>query len=140
MEITLDIDKFAKDVVDKALNDIKLEGKTIREWVEIIAKQQTSDVCIRREEAIKTVLPYADGDLIADDLMRLPPVKPESFINKPCISEGVCHEDKLQMLDKIRAEIEQIADEEQKYDKLWATGLRYAIKIIDKYRTKESEE
>lgn len=40
MEITLDIDKFAKDVVDKALNDIKLEGKTIREWVEIIAKQQ----------------------------------------------------------------------------------------------------
>lgn len=64
----------------------------------------------------------------------------EPFINKPCISEGVCHEDKMQTLDKLRAEIEQIADEEQKYDKLWATGLRYAVKIIDKYRTKEGGE
>lgn len=43
------------------------------------------------------------------------------------------------VLDKIRAEIEQIADEEQKYDEKWAIGLRYAIKIIDKY-TAESEE
>ena len=24
-----------------------------------------------------------------------------SFINKPCVSEGVCREDKLQVLDKI---------------------------------------
>lgn len=37
-------------------------------------------------------------------------------------------------LDLIRAEIEQIADEEQKHDKKWAIGLRYAVKIIDKYR------
>ena len=38
------------------------------------------------------------------------------------------------VLDKIRAEIEQIADEEQKHDEKWATGLRYAVKIIDKYK------
>ena len=37
-------------------------------------------------------------------------------------------------LEQIRAEIEQIADEEQKHDGNWAIGLRYAIKIIDKYR------
>ena len=37
------------------------------------------------------------------------------------------------MLDKIRAEIEQTADEEQKHDEKWAIGLRYAVKIIDKY-------
>lgn len=37
------------------------------------------------------------------------------------------------VLDKIRAEIEQIADEEQKHDEKWAIGLRYAVKIIDKY-------
>jgi hypothetical protein len=42
-------------------------------------------------------------------------------------------------LDKIRAEIEQIADEEQKHDEKWAIGLRYAVKIIDKYK-EESEE
>ena len=38
------------------------------------------------------------------------------------------------VLDKIRAEIKQTVDEEQKYDEKWAIGLRYAIKIIDKYR------
>ena len=36
-------------------------------------------------------------------------------------------------LNKIRTDIEQIADEEQKHDKKWAIGLRYAVKIIDKY-------
>ena len=38
------------------------------------------------------------------------------------------------VLDKIKAEIEQIADEEQKHDEKWAIGLRYAVKIIDKYK------
>lgn len=37
------------------------------------------------------------------------------------------------VLGKIRAEIEQIADEEQKHDEKWAIGLRYAVKIIDRY-------
>ena len=32
----------------------------------------------------------------------------EPFINKPCISTGVCHEDKVKVLDKIRAEIERL--------------------------------
>lgn len=70
----------------------------------------------------------------------------ESFINKPCISEGVCHEDKVKVLDKIRAEIEQ------EYKRLGATradetlelgeclGLKMSLKIIDKYRNKENEE
>lgn len=49
--------------------------------------------------------------------------------NKDCL---VC------VLDKIKAEIEQIADEEQKHDEKWAIGLRYAVKIIDKYKA-ESE-
>ena len=41
------------------------------------------------------------------------------------------------VLDKIRAEIEQTADEEQKYDEKWAIGLRYAVKIIDKYKAEK---
>lgn len=32
-----------------------------------------------------------------------------------------------------------MADEEQKHDEKWAMGLRYAVKIIDKYKS-ESEE
>lgn len=42
-------------------------------------------------------------------------------------------------LDDLRAEIEQIADEEQKHDKKWAIGLRYAVKIIDRYRRENDE-
>lgn len=43
--------------------------------------------------------------------------------------------DRLQnAFEQIRSEIEQTADEEQKHDEKWAIGLRYAIKIIDKYK------
>jgi Mg2+/Co2+ transporter CorC len=52
-------------------------------------------------------------------------------------TEGVTTADDV--LDKIKAEIEQIADAEQKHDEKWAIGLRYAVKIIDKYKA-ESEE
>ena len=52
-------------------------------------------------------------------------------------TEGITTADDV--LDKIRAEIKQTADEEQKHDEKWAIGLRYAIKIIDKYKA-ESEE
>ena len=41
--------------------------------------------------------------------------------------------------DDLKAEIKQIADEEQKHDEKWAIGLRYAVKIIDKYNV-ESEK
>lgn len=47
--------------------------------------------------------------------------------------------DTIDALNKIRSEIEQIADEEQKHDEKWALGLRYAIKIIDKYRNEARE-
>lgn len=104
------------------------------------------DLCTDCAKKLYSFLKGSDTEKVLDGVIyegkpirELSPVTPEPFINKPCISEGVCHEDKMQVLDKLRAEIEQIADEEQKHDKLWATGLRYAVKIIDKYRTKESE-
>lgn len=59
----------------------------------------------------------------------------EPFINKPCISEGVCHEDKMKVLEKIKAEMQDIMivsqDEERIYQQIKA--------IIDKYMA-ESEE
>ena len=36
-------------------------------------------------------------------------------------------------IDAIKAEIEQIADEEQKHDEKWAKGLHYSLCIIDNY-------
>jgi hypothetical protein len=47
------IDEFAKNVAEKALDEILYEGKTVREWVEIIVKQQPCEDCIRREDAIR---------------------------------------------------------------------------------------
>ena len=44
----------------------------------------------------------------------------------------------LEVLDKIRAEIMQVANQEKFNDEKWALGLRYATKIIDKYKA-ESE-
>lgn len=48
-------------------------------------------------------------------------------------------EQKTNTLDKIRAEIKQTADEEQKHDEKWAMGLRYAVKIIDKHKAERQE-
>jgi hypothetical protein len=66
-------------------------------------------------------------------MMAIKALEAQPFINKPCISEGVCREDKIQVLDKIRAEIERKAHSGQWSD---ATiyGMLKAVAIIDKYR------
>lgn len=218
MEITLD--KLAKNVADKALNDIKLDGKTIREWVEIIAKQQicgdmgeVSDgyhtfnqlyyqravlfACIVKQNKNKAwkSFKHSDGKYCFDsngewfivgidtpqgsytyhyakeywdmfdcqeldcgkewdghteeDVTRLLSLEQQPFINKPCISEGVCREDKMQVLDKIRAEIEQLPTKtitnwngccpDIDYPEIEYVDKNILLSIIDKYRT-ESEE
>jgi len=69
--------------------------------------------------------------------MAIKALEQEPFINKPCVSSGVCEHDKQKILDKIRAEIEQITD---------TMGVSYnqyvskidVLRIIDKYKA-ESE-
>lgn len=68
----------------------------------------------------------------------------ESFINKPCVSEQTCHEDKMKVLEKIRAELERRGGNDEKafcksLNESYKLGLREAIEIIDKYM-KESEK
>lgn len=61
----------------------------------------------------------------------------EPFMNKPCVSAGVCEHDKLQLLDRIKADIEK-----QQYGFMnstdYANGVRFglmlAYKIIKKYK------
>ena len=62
----------------------------------------------------------------------------EPFINKPCISTGVCHEDKVKVLEQIR---DEIAELEIYYDNDYFSGNRDAmfmcndvLQIIDKYK------
>lgn len=63
----------------------------------------------------------------------------ELFMNKPCVAHQICHEDKVKVLDKIRAEIEKARAFQRAMDEYEiATGLRIALEIIDKYKA-ESE-
>ena len=63
----------------------------------------------------------------------------EPFMNKPCVANQVCHEDKVKVIDKIRAEI---VEDIERYNDIYddtCHGLRMALDIIDKHKT-ESEE
>ena len=44
------------------------------------------------------------------------------------------------VLDKIRDEIMQVANQEKFYDEKWALGLRYAVNIVDKYREENEDK
>ena len=59
------------------------------------------------------------------------------FINKPCISGGVCEHDKLQLLDRIKSDIEQKQNDymdSKDYDNGVRFGLMLAYKTINKYK------
>lgn len=82
------IDEFAKNVAEKALDEFIYEGKTIREWVEIIAKQQHCEDAISRAEVINEIDRYIDkaqstgtrDDFISFQelvVKQLPPVTPQ---------------------------------------------------------------
>ena len=73
----------------------------------------------------------------------------EPFINKPCVSSGICEHDKNKVLDKIRAEITAIAingqvDEHTMFIRAGGEVKQMALDIIDKYKAEiepqESEE
>ena len=72
--------------------------------------------------------------------LALEVLEQEPFINKPCISSGVCKHDKNEILNKIRAEIMKL----QLYKMFEGEDTFYierddALAIIDKYKA-ESEE
>ena len=77
------IDKFAKEVAEKALDEITYEGKTVREWTEIIVKQQPCEDCISREE-VRRIL----GNEVFE-LMKLHTVNPEDNPKADAMSYGV---------------------------------------------------
>lgn len=83
-----------------------------------------------REELHRKV--YEEHKLILELLEQ------EPFINKPCVSTGVCEHDKNVVLDKIRAEIANYQKEAVYSDDVVMTK-RMVLAIIDKYKT-ESED
>lgn len=92
---------------------------------------------ISREEAIDACNQSVNILEATDRIKDLPPVTPqEPFMNKPCVAHQVCHEDKVKILDKIRA----IVDEWQ--SDTWTDNLSYEcmIKITELVKPQESED
>lgn len=99
MELTLD--KLAKDVAEKALDDITYEGKTIREWIDILAKQQTSEDCVSRDAMMKCFKkwqPYMATRILGyeQELSKLPSVT----LSRPK-GKWICHRDHCESLGVI---------------------------------------
>ena len=110
--------------------------------------------CISREATVKRLCNLAEymnehkensGDpyimaalFIQDNKTEFPSVTPqEPFINKSCVSSGVCKHDKQKVLDKIRAEIDNALSDGMIHKKT-------VLGIIDKYKAEiepqESED
>lgn len=83
------------------------EKMTTEEAVEIIKEWLMEGT----DGLTKDSLGYIEGWFHKEDAeafdMAIKALEQEPFINKTCVSEGVCHEDKIKVLDKISAEIER---------------------------------
>ena len=86
-----------------------------------------------REEAIKEF----EYGIISDEAvkMAIKVLKQEPFMNKPCVSAGVCEHDKMQVLEKLRAEINYLHNG----CGLFNDGVDASLKIIDKYKNGEQK-
>lgn len=87
-------------------------------------------ICKRVEENKPYHSPY-EYEVIADGK----PLEQEPFINKPCVSSGVCEHDKNKVLDKIRVEIEGLQTYLCFKGDTKKVELADVLVIIDKYKT-----
>lgn len=105
--------------------------------------------CISRlivqEEISKSIALKENSHQMYKRIQAIPSVTPQPFINKPCVSKGVCREDKIQVLDKIRAEIENVIPKAKfrtgktSIDVQMMIPQEKVLQIIDKYKA-ESED
>lgn len=127
-ETKASLNKFLREREERIKNMTLAEARDI-----ISSTYGHSDMRMESDKALQMLLDCADKTLdeqsCADKTLDQQP----SFINKPCISEGVCREDKIQVLDKIRAEIERKAHSGQWSDATMY-GMLKAVAVIDKYR------
>lgn len=120
-----------------------------------IAKEMYLEVA-NMELDVKTIsdcISYTSSkcrEVLERKLQSLPPITPqEPFINKPCVSSEICEHDKQKVLDKIRAEIEQLRnfraenyDLEQYCDCFDARIIFRddVFEILDKYKAESEDE
>ena len=142
--------------------DIMFDGKEEYDWGKCTYKTEPCEDCISRSELLNAIdtwdkfgfehtgcfvrepkddfVTYVHYDDVVKCIKGMPSVQPEPFINKPCVSEQSCREDKIKVLMKIKAELADMEKEfESRHDYPRADTLKYALSIIDKHM-KESED
>lgn len=166
MELPI-IDIFAKDVAEKALDGFTYEGKTLREWVEILAKQQPCEDCISRQEVLDILKDKWNMFSDANDAMQesidtieaIPSVTPKTSCDS-CREQVLKHLEKEDwadtvncvmnmpfmkgeenVLDQIRAEIAELEEGISSYHNDRPLVFKNEVlQIIDKYKKTESEK
>lgn len=88
---------------------------------------------------LKKLKSVHNGSYGADIDRAIKALEQEPFMNKLCVAHQVCHEDKVKMLDKIRAEIEEYSNNTWRptgnsLDNAGWWACNKCIEIIDKYR------
>ena len=81
---------------------------------------------------------FLEENYIALDL-AIKALEQEPFINKSCVSSGICEYDKNKVLDKIRAEIEFMDFDFGDYYDHTDEIIEMVCKVIDKYKTGSEE-
>jgi len=79
----LTMDEMAKQLAENALDNFLCNGKSLREWMKIIA----SEDAISRAEVIKLIDKHTNDDGTLDDditciLEELPPIQPKAKVGK----------------------------------------------------------
>lgn len=69
-------EEMAKRVAERALDEFLYNGKSIREWIQIIA----SEDCISRQEVLDLVNSDWKYEGLESDIENLPPVRPQEKV------------------------------------------------------------
>ena len=105
-----------EEAIEHGKEQLEIFGGEHREFIEMAIKaldQEPSGNAINRQAVLdlfnKSSEYSWEMSLLRKKIEKMPSVTPqEPFINKPCVSSGVCEHDKNKVLDKIRAEIEAL--------------------------------
>lgn len=106
----ISIEKMAQRAAEAAL-DYEYQGKTIREWMKIIAEQEPCDDVVSREAVRKILEKYHLGESrLAEELNELPPVtnkdELKDLFKRVENIERQMREDKEEQLKKLKADLD----------------------------------
>ena len=89
--------EFGEKVAKEALDTVEYNGKTLREWIEIISATELDTNCISRQATIEAVqnrpmMLSKEKTLLINDLEKLPPTEPKrmraKWIATTALKEG----------------------------------------------------